>query len=104
MNKNFKKKETKSFAITLQKETVERIRHVKKIADLKGDSAYKSLDNHIFKWLIEQEKTYDIGRTDYKTTLFCPKCKHNLKIVSASSGNFLGCSDFPKCKYTQSLK
>lgn len=34
----------------------------------------------------------------------CPKCKHELKIRQSKNGNeFVGCSNYPKCKYTESI-
>lgn len=104
MENNSNKKEKTGFSITLQKETVERIRHVRKVAQMKGHDAYRDLDRTIFKWLLEQEKKYEIGRNDHKTTMFCPQCKSNLKIVHTKNGDFIGCTGYPKCNYTKSLK
>lgn len=104
MTKNFKKKENATFSITLQKETIDRIRFVRKVASNQGKDAYKELDLTIFKWLLEQEDKYNISRNDHKSTMFCPECNSNLKIVHSQKGDFIGCSGFPKCRYTKSLK
>lgn len=35
--------------------------------------------------------------------MICPRCKSNLLERSGKYGNFLGCSNFPDCAYTQSI-
>ncbi len=96
--------ETKTFSISLQEETVNRIQHVRKIAAQKNIDAYKDLDYKIFQWLIEQEKKMGITRNDHKTTIFCPKCSSKLHIVKTDKAEFLGCTNYPKCHYTKSVK
>ena len=34
---------------------------------------------------------------------FCPKCASPLLLRKGNHGNFLGCSDYPNCKYTKQL-
>lgn len=34
----------------------------------------------------------------------CPKCKGMLKLRSGKFGQFYGCSNYPKCKYTEKVK
>lgn len=102
-NRN-KNKETKTFSITLQKETANRIQYVRKIAEKKGVDAYKELDLAIFHWLIEQEKKYGITRNEYKSTIFCPECGGKMHIVKTPKAEFLGCTNYPKCKHTQNVK
>ena len=34
----------------------------------------------------------------------CPKCGANLKKIDGKNGEFLGCSRFPKCIYTENIK
>lgn len=96
--------ETKTFSISLQEETVNRIQHVRKISAQKNIDAYKSLDYTIFKWLIDQEKKLGISKSEHKTTIFCPKCNGKLHIVKTAKADFLGCTNYPKCHYTKSLK
>lgn len=33
----------------------------------------------------------------------CPKCHSNLERKSGKYGSFMGCSDFPKCRYTRKI-
>lgn len=41
------------------------------------------------------------GKQTQPTDLLCPECKqHNLVIRFGKSGEFLGCSGYPECKYT----
>lgn len=102
-NKIFRKKEKKSFTISLQSETVDRIRYLRRIAESKGDTAYKSLDNAIFHWLIEQEKHYNIKRSDHQKSLICPKCGGVMQKRKGKTVDFLGCSNYPNCKHTQNI-
>lgn len=104
MERRLKNQDKKSFSISLKEETVERIRHVRKVASQRNVDAYKDLDYTIFQWLLEQEKKYNIGRNDHKETMFCPKCNSKLRIVHSGNGDFIGCSSFPKCKYSKNLK
>ena len=34
----------------------------------------------------------------------CPRCGHNLIIRNGRYGEFFGCSQYPKCKFTFSYK
>ncbi len=34
----------------------------------------------------------------------CPRCGHKLVVRKSARGEFLGCSSFPKCRYTSDLK
>lgn len=35
---------------------------------------------------------------------WCPECGSNLKVRKGPTGDFLGCSSYPDCKYTHRLK
>ena len=35
--------------------------------------------------------------------MICPKCGNKLVIRNGSRGKFIGCSNFPKCKYTRNI-
>lgn len=100
---NFKKIEKKQFSITLNKELVDRIHHIKKISNIKGYDAYKSLDSAINNWVAQQEKDLNISEKDHKNISICPECASKLRICEGKKGKFIGCSSFPKCKYTASL-
>lgn len=104
MDRRFKNQTKKSFSITMIEDTVDRLRHVRKVAEQKNQDAYRDLDYTIYKWLLEQEKKLGIDKNDHKTTMFCPECKSKLRIVHSASGDFIGCSSFPKCKYSKNLK
>lgn len=34
----------------------------------------------------------------------CPECSHPLGVKQSRFGSFIGCSNYPKCKYTKSIK
>ena len=38
---------------------------------------------------------------DFKNNVFCPKCGGTLIKRNGKYGLFLGCSNYPKCKYVQ---
>ena len=103
MSNNFKKPEKKQFSITLDKRTVERIHHIRKVSNIKGYDAYKSLNDKINKWIESEEKRLNINKSDYKKSSVCPKCASHLEIRTGSNGKFIGCSSYPECKYTSSI-
>lgn len=39
----------------------------------------------------------------YNSTIKCPKCGGNLIERNGSRGTFLGCSNYPKCRYTKEV-
>jgi len=56
-------------------------------SDLEVEYAYQS---HIAECLSE--------------TMECPKCKNKLREIEGKNGLFLGCTEFPKCKFSISLE
>ncbi|MFH1582228.1 MAG: type I DNA topoisomerase [bacterium] len=58
------------------------------------------IDNLEEKYKLIEKK--DI--TDTPTDKICPECKSPLIIKLGRYGKFYACSNFPKCKYTESLK
>ena len=42
--------------------------------------------------------------TEKTETKLCPKCGGKLKERAGKYGNFLGCSNYPKCKYTENIE
>jgi DNA topoisomerase-1 len=54
-----------------------------------------------------QKKYREISKkeiTEKETEFNCPKCHSKLLIKLGRFGKFLACSNFPKCKYTESLE
>ena len=45
-------------------------------------------------------KKVDVKKTQKK----CPKCSSELVIRKSVYGKFLGCTNYPKCKYTEKLE
>lgn len=45
----------------------------------------------------------DESLSDDTEILICPKCGSQLVLRHGKNGDFYGCSNFPKCKYTQSV-
>lgn len=35
---------------------------------------------------------------------YCPKCKAPLRVVNGKYGKFYGCSNYPKCEYSEKIK
>jgi DNA topoisomerase-1 len=101
--KKYKKKETKKLSLTLSKNVVERIQYLRKVANIKNLDAYKSLNNEIYNWLVEQEKMLKIKPNDHKKNVICPECGSKLLVKEGKNGKFIGCSNYPSCKHTSSL-
>ncbi|MEA2007599.1 MAG: type I DNA topoisomerase, partial [Chloroflexota bacterium] len=50
-----------------------------------------------------KEKMPEVKRVLESIGRECPKCGHDLVIRWGRYGKFIGCSDFPKCRYTEPL-
>ena len=35
---------------------------------------------------------------------YCPKCKAPLRVVNGKYGKFYGCSNYPRCEYSEKIK
>lgn len=60
----------------------------------------------LVKWInsIKSETTPSLARKENTKNKKCPNCNHELKIRHSKTGNeFVGCSNYPNCKYTESL-
>lgn len=58
------------------------------------------------KWIlsIQSDTTPQKAKKRNISNRSCPNCNHELKIRNSKTGNeFIGCSNYPKCKYTESL-
>ena len=51
----------------------------------------------------ESEHTVASGRRAVLTDHICPQCGNALVIRSGRNGRFLGCSTYPKCRYTEDM-
>ena len=49
---------------------------------------------------IKEMEEIDSGKIEKE----CPKCKNPLKLRKSIYGSFLGCSNYPKCRYTEKLE
>ena len=49
------------------------------------------------------DKTEDAKSVSAKTAMICPECGKKLVERSGKFGKFIGCSGFPKCRFTQSV-
>jgi len=58
----------------------------------------RSLIDQHFK---EDEVVPDSYSVDMNTIVMCPKCGSSLRTVKTQYGTFLGCSGYPKCRYTE---
>ena len=48
-------------------------------------------------------KPKDIKSAPAKMSMICPECGKKLVERSGKFGKFIGCSGFPKCRFTQSV-
>ncbi len=78
--------------ITGYKESI--IHNYKELAD-------KIMDNNIKDVKIRKEHIDSIRKKSEKNTNNCPKCGGKLVERTGAYGSFIGCSNYPKCKYTE---
>lgn len=52
--------------------------------------------NTLSKWIIKINP-------DFSNSKSCPKCKNELVVRTGKNGQFLGCSNYPNCKYTKNI-
>lgn len=58
------------------------------------------------KWIlsIQSNTTPKSAKKENVKNRMCPKCNHELKVRQNKTGNeFIGCSNYPNCKYTESI-
>ncbi len=75
-----------------------------KIADGKVDR--DKVLNEFYKEFKKDLKAFggkDIKKQALQTKLKCPKCKNPLVIRFGKTGEFVGCSKFPECKFTSNF-
>lgn len=99
LEKNFKEIVDASFTANMEEELDE-------IAEGKKDWQ-KTLQEFYFPFMIEIEA----GKENIISTKLaqptgnsCPKCGSELLLRSGRYGNFIACSGFPKCKYTEQVE
>lgn len=49
------------------------------------------------------DKTEEAKSAPAKMSMICPECGEKLVERSGKFGKFIGCSGFPKCRFTQSV-
>ena len=101
----FVKKETKNkevFRISINENLLNRLKHVKKLVK-KDIDVNQTIENQLYKIVIDLEKTYKISSNDWQKADRCPVCRSLLHTVRGKNGNFLGCNAYPKCKYSKSI-
>lgn len=52
--------------------------------------------NTLSKWIISINP-------DFSNNEKCPRCNHELVVRTGKNGQFLGCSNYPNCKYTKNI-
>ncbi|MFH9458588.1 topoisomerase DNA-binding C4 zinc finger domain-containing protein, partial [Staphylococcus ureilyticus] len=52
--------------------------------------------NTLSKWIININP-------DFSNNEKCPRCNHELVVRTGKNGQFLGCSNYPNCKYTKNI-
>jgi DNA helicase-4 len=72
------------------------------------------INPYLMRLRLDTTKRWDEGLSDYmksfikgilpKTPISCPNCDSFLVKRTGKKGNFLGCSRYPKCNYTQNLE
>jgi len=72
------------------------------------------INPYLMRLRLDTTKRWDEGLSDYMksfikgilpaTPISCPKCDSFLVKRTGKKGNFIGCSHYPKCKYTKDLE
>ena len=72
------------------------------------------INPYLMRLRLDSTERWDEGLSDYMksyirgilpdTPIFCPNCDSFLVKRTGKKGNFLGCSNYPKCNYTQDLE
>lgn len=105
MNKNKETKVKKSnFTISINDNLKDRIQYLRKIYKSKNNDLYLDIEKLLFKYIEEKEKRVGVDSQDHKKIALCPKCNCQLRIVKTKTVDFIGCTNYPKCKYTASIK
>ena len=63
-----------------------------------GDMADDAFDQAMFELM--DDRAYDESQ---ELPEICPLCKNKTTIRNGKYGEFLGCSNFPKCKFTMGI-
>lgn len=71
--------------------------------DVKRDAVLNEFYEKFRKDLIEFGGK-DISKKSMQSNLKCPECKKDLYIRFGKTGNFLGCSGYPECKFTSNFE
>lgn len=57
------------------------------------------VDKNLRKEHLSTIKEKVVNNTVLENNMICPKCNGNLVERNGKYGNFVGCSNYPKCKY-----
>lgn len=52
---------------------------------------------------LAEELAVDIGDVDTGPLGLCPKCGGRLRVCTGRNGEFIGCSNYPDCRYTKDV-
>ena len=88
---------------------VDRIKFFKEIRLLKYKDIYEKVKEMNILDLQERkrhvaDKKIQVEFKTQKSINKCPKCGASLKKRTGTNGEFLGCSRYPRCKYTENIK
>ena len=75
------------------------------IRDKYFDRKKESIENSEVKIIPKENCDVNkINNVNEKNEYICPRCSGKLIIKNGRYGKFIGCSNYPRCKYTKSLK
>ena len=94
----------KSYTVSLDYYLVKRLQAIKSIKKGEVDIGFE-LYLPILNKIKELEGKYNISSECWKYIKNCDKCNDGkLVLRKGKSGDFLGCTNYPKCKKTEKLK
>lgn len=98
---------SKQISVTVSKEDAERLALLRKCKH-RLPNINEELSNAILEVVEASEKRLKLKRDTWKTARACPSCVSGTLYEKTSKGNtprsFIGCSRYPDCKYTESIK
>ena len=74
--------------------------HLDKMSNLERDKILEALENELTDLFFPKDDTQDNGQPNKK----CPTCSNgNLGLELGKYGAFIGCSNYPECKFTKQI-
>jgi hypothetical protein len=96
-----KTQKNKVYGFSFNENLVHRLKFVRDHAKKKDCiDINKTLEQEVLNLVMRLEKKYQLNPNSWKNQNRCPKCSSLLLERKGVNGMFMGCSNFPNCKFT----